>query len=455
MVVAKGRVVLENGASECHLGISGGRIAAIIDGSEPIPIGHQVIDAKGRIVLPGGIEPHCHFWDPGEDYREGWESGTRAAAAGGMTTVIEMPLATPPTVDKSSFSMKLDIAQRKSLVDFALWGGVIPDSAPELEKRILDMRTLGAVAYKVFMCWSAQTYPPIDDALMLETMRILARHGLMIGIHAENESIIRANEARLKSGQRSDPMAFIESRPPEAELEAISRALTLGRIAGAGVHIVHMSIAEGASLILKAKQEGQNVSLETAPQYLALSPDDIVRKGPYAKCAPPLRSKENALRLWERLLDGTIDFIGSDHAPFTRGEKDAPASFWDVPNGLPGIQDSFSILFSEGVVKRGMSLERLSALMSGNAARRFGLYPRKGSLRIGSDADFVIVDPNREWTLLNEGSFSRAGWTPYEGMKMRGRIEHTILRGQTVFANGQVISKPGSGQFVKSAKGNE
>lgn len=370
-----------------------------------------------------------------------------------MTTVIEMPLATPPTVDESSFSMKRDIAARKSLVDFALWGGVIPDSAADLEKRILGMRDLGAAAWKVFMCWSAQTYPPVDDGLLLETMRVLSRHGLMIGIHAENESIIRAQEARLKSAGRSDPMAFIESRPPEAELEAISRALTLGRLADVKMHIVHMSIAEGATLILKAKERGQNVSLETAPQYLALSPEDIVQKGPYAKCAPPLRSRENASRLWERLLDGTIDFIGSDHAPFTRDEKETPSSFWDVPNGLPGIQESFSTLFSEGVVRRGMKLERISALMSTNAARRFGLYPKKGVVQIGSDADLVIVDPSREWTVRNEESFYRAGWTPYAGMKMTGRIEQTVLRGRPAFRNGEVISRPGLGQFVSSTPG--
>lgn len=452
LAVINGSVVSEGSIANAHLGIRDGKIASILSASETAPNAERMIDARGKIVLPGAIEPHCHFWEPGEDFREGWETGTRSAAAGGMTTVIEMPLSTPPTVDEPSFELKLGIAQEKSAVDFALWGGVIPESAPELRQRIGELQRLGAVGCKVFMCWSAQKYPPIEDGLLLDAMKVIAEKGLRIGIHAENQSIIETSEARLKSSGRSDPMAFVESRPPEAELEAINRALFLGKMANVQMHIVHLSLAEGALMIRKAKLEGQSVSVETAPQYLTLTFEDVARKGPFAKCAPPLRSRENVERLWGYVLDGTIDFIGADHAPFTKEEKESPSIFWDVPNGLPGIQESFSVLLSEGVNRRGMNLGRLADLTSTNVARRFGLYPRKGTIRVGSDADLIIVDLDKEWTVRNENTFYRVKWTPYDGMKMKGKIEQTVLRGRIVFKDGEVTSEPGLGHFILPAQ---
>jgi allantoinase len=449
LLIVNGTVVLESGIQNLTVAINDGKFVSFIKAGEALPEAHETIDASGKVILPGGIEPHGHVWEPGEDFREGWETGTQAAAAGGITTIIEMPLSNPPPVTREAFLLKKDIATHKSSIDFALWGGVIPESAQNLEKNLADLKELGAVAYKIFMCWSAQKYPPIDDGLLLSAMKELARTNQFIGIHAENDAIIKENERRLQAGGHNSPQDFVDSRPPEAELEAINRALLLGKVTGCRIHIVHMSINEGGRLLKQAKLNGQKVTVETAPQYLALDRSELDRKGAFAKCAPPLRTRENVELLWDYVLDGTIDMIGSDHAPFTREEKESPKLFWDVPNGLSGMQESFSLLLSEGVNKRGLSLNRAAEMTSTNVAKTFGLYPQKGCIRVGSDADLVIVDMNEEWIVDNARVFYKVGWSPYAGRKMKGKILKTILRGNTIYQNGEMVTKPGTGEFVR------
>jgi allantoinase len=449
LLITHGTVVTESGVQKINLAIQDGKFAAFFTPGQELPQAAETIDAAGMTLLPGMIEPHGHMWEPGEDFREGWETGTQAAAAGGVTTLIEMPLSNPPPINKEAFLLKKGIAERKSSVDFALWGGIIPASAPNLAENLADLKELGAVAYKVFMCWSAQVYPPIDDGLLMRAMRELARTGQFIGIHAENDAIIKDNEDRLKAAKRNTPQDYVDSRPPEAELEAIQRALTLGRITGCHVHIVHMSLAEGGELIKQAKLRGQKVTVETAPQYLTLDRSELDRQGPFAKCAPPPRTRENIHGLWDCVLEGTIDMIGSDHAPFTREEKETPQLFWDVPNGISGIQESYSILISEGANKRGLPLTRVAEMAATNVSKTFGLYPQKGAIRLGSDADLVIVDMARTWVVDNAKLYYKVGWSPYAGREMQGKILRTVLRGKTIFLNEKVVTKPGTGQFVR------
>ena len=448
VVVKNGLVILESGPARLDIGITDGRIAALVEEGEQLAARGHEVEARGLVVLPGVVEPHCHFWEPGPTEREDWLTGTRAAAAGGITTCIEMPLSVPPTVDEAAFRLKVDLATPKAIVDFALWGGIVPDSAHDLAARIEALDDLGAVAYKAFMCWSATDFPPIDDGLLLAALRELAKRGRMLGVHAENDAIIKHSEAVLKAAGRHDPQAHVESRPQIAEVEAVNRALYLARATGASLYVVHMSSADAVEVLAAARATGVTAYAETAPQYLVLDSEELTRRGPFAKCSPPLRSRANVERLWDKVLGGDIDTIGSDHAPFTVEEKELGlADIWLAGNGLTGIQTMLPLMFSEGVNRRGLELTRLARLLSTNAARIFGLYPRKGTIRIGSDADLVLVDPTRQWTWDDATLQCKNRWSPYGGLPLNGGfVSRTILRGDTIFADGVVSGPAGGGR---------
>lgn len=440
------RVVTPGGVTHASVGIADGRIVAI---SAEALDARETIDAGDRVLLPGLVEPHAHFWDPGPVEREDWTHGTAAAAAGGITTVIEMPLSIPPTVDADAFRLKLDRARAGARVDYLLWGGVVPAGAAEITRRMEDLKALGAVSYKVFMCRAAAEFPACDDGNLYHALREGSRLGQLMGIHAENDALIHELETQLRAVGRDDPMAYAESRPPFAEAEAIARVLLMAEETGADIYIVHMSLGAGAALIKAAKQRGQTVYVETCPQYLALDDSALRERGPWAKCAPPLRPTENADQMWGYVLDGTIDTIGSDHAPFTPDEKEAGNEvIWRAPNGLTGIQTLLPLLLDEGVGRRGLTLTRLAEITATNAARIFRLHPRKGAIAIGSDADLVLVDPDAEWTIRGADLLHKNKWTPYEGRRVRGRVDLTVLRGTVVYRDGKVLADPGFGHFV-------
>lgn len=428
------------------VGIAGGRIVVLDE--RPLHAA-DVLDAGGRALLPGLIEPHGHFWDPGATDREDWAHGTAGAAAGGITTVIEMPLSLPPTVDADAFRLKLDLATRHSRVDFLLWGGVTPATDTEVTRRMEELTSLGAASYKVFMCHAAREFPACDDGVLLHALREGARLGVVMGIHAENDAVIEHLQSELQASGRRDPMAHAESRPPFAEEEAINRVIGMAAATGATIYIVHMSLAEGAAIIRAAKRRGQAVYVETCPQYLALDDSALREQGPWAKCAPPLRPAENTERMWEYVIDGTIDTVGSDHAPFTHEEKAVGQDdIWRAPNGLTGIQTMLPLLVDAGVHGHGLSLSRLAEVTATRAAQIFGLYPRKGVIAIGSDADLTLVDLDAEWTIRGADLLHKAKWTPYEGRTVRGHVDLTMVRGTTVYADGALEVDPGFGQFV-------
>ena len=449
VAVKDGLVVLGQQARRAGIGIRNGRISAIVDDSADLEARDEVIDAGGLVVFPGAIDPHCHFWDPGFPERENWYTGTSSAAAGGITTVIEMPLSDPPTVDGASFRIKQERARAQAVTDFALWGGIVPASLNGLDGRLAEMDRLGAVAYKAFMCWSAVEYPPVDDGVLIATLEALAARGRMLALHAENDAIIKYNEQLQHAAGKRDPQAYLASRPEIAEYEAIGRALTLAAHTSTPLYIVHMTLAAGAELIAAAKARGQRVWAETCPQYLLLDTSALDRRGPYAKCSPPIRSRANVERLWPAVLGGTIDTIGSDHAPFPAAQKDPGyTDIWEAHNGLVGIETMVPLILSEGVNRRGMSLPRAAALLSTNAARVFDLYPRKGVIQVGADADLMLADLQHEWTVEGARFLSHNKWSPYDGMRLTGKIQRTIVRGRTVYADAAIQVRPGYGEQV-------
>jgi allantoinase len=409
--------------------------------------GCKIIDCSGKVLLPGVIDTHVHMWDPSPmNYREDWYHGSRCAAAGGITTVIDMPLSVPPVIDREGFELKHHVASRDSAVDFAFWGGLIPSCLNNLK----ELDQLGCVAYKGFMSFANPDYPQITDGYLARGMKEAAKFNGLIGVHAENAEVADFGAKELTASGCPDESKYNDARPWWAELEAIQRAVLFSKAIGSRLYICHMSIAEGAEFLKKAKCEGTDVSVETCPHYLLFDNSILREKKAYAKCNPPLRSRENVEKLWQYVLDGTIDTIGSDHGPYSDEEKVSQNNFWEELCGFGGYDAMLPMLISEGVNRRGLGLERLAELTSGNAARIMGLFPKKGRLFPGFDADIAVVDLKEEWIYDGLKTFSKtkSANNIYHNMKMKGRVKQTWVRGRMVYDGEKITAGAGPGQYI-------
>ncbi len=445
--IANGTLASDYGVFPAHILIRDGRIAALLDDERDLPPVDERIDARGLVVMPGGLDPHCHFREPGPIAREGWRHGTMAAAAGGVTTALEYPQAEPPVRDVETFKLKQGLADAGAVIDFALWGGAIPSSIRG--GHLPELQAAGVIGFKGFMHSNMPLFPRMDDQLLLEAMQQVAQLGSVLSVHSENAAMLDHAEERLRAAGRTDPRAHLESRPPLAEYEAVARLIFLARYTGARVHVPHVTQADVAELIAEAKRSGLSISAETCPQYLLLDEAELERLGPYARCGPPLRTPENVERMWRYVLDGTIDYHASDHAPYTPEEKDAGwKNILDAPPGLNGNQFAIPLVFSELYHNRGMPLDQIAQYSSTRAARRLGLYPRKGTIRVGADADLVLYDLDDEWTVDRSMQLSLHKWTPWHGRKCRVKVKRTIVRGETVYDGAEICVPFGYGQFV-------
>ena len=448
-VIVGGVAATHTGVFPATVAIAGGRVAALLDPRERWDA-DEVIEARGRLVLPGCIDPHVHFNEPGRTHWEGFETGTRSAAAGGVTTVVEMPLnAIPPTVDAGAFQAKCAAIGGKAVVDYALWGGLVSDNVDALE----GLRRAGVAGFKAFMADTGTEFARADDGVLWEGMRRIAGWDSVLGVHAENNDLTVRLRAQLERAGRREMRDWAPSRPPEAELEAVQRALLLAQAAGCRLHIVHLSIPDGGACIAAARRAGQRVTVETCPHYLLLDEDAASGLGPVAKCAPPLRPRRAMEGLWHQVLEGTIDCIASDHSPCPPEEKSRGCGdIWAAWGGISGVQTLLPLMFWEGVRRRGLPLERLVALVSTNAARIFGLFPRKGTLLPGADADLVIFDPDREWTVTADRLRYRHPQTPYLDWRLTGWVERVLVRGRTVYRDGDIVGPAGHGILVRPGR---
>ena len=388
----------------------------------------ETIDATGLVVLPGVVDAHVHVNEPGRAEWEGWVAATRGAARGGVTTIADMPLnSIPPTTDAAAFDAKYDAASRGALVDFALWGGLVGDH----ERRLRELAECGVVGVKAFTCASGVAeFPHLDAALQPRALAAASRAGLLVALHCEDPEV-------LSTPLRSDASAWLESRPIAAELAAIERVRPT---AHGAVHVVHASCA---ATVTAAKRAG--LSVETCPHYLAFDADDVARVGSALKCAPPIRRGARE-ELWDAVLRGDVDYVASDHSPCTPALKQG--AFVAAWGGVSGIQSTLPVMLTEGVHARGLRLETLAQLVASRPAARLGLT-RKGEIRAGKDADLVLVDLDREWTLDAADLETRSGISPYLGRRFRGAVTRTIVRGRTVYADGVVTGAPGDGWFVQ------
>jgi dihydroorotase len=417
LTVQNGHVFTGKGLMSLDLWIRDGLIAAL--GGEHRA--EERIDARGMLVLPGIIDAHVHFRDPGPNYKEDWASGSAAAAAGGVTTVIDQPNTDPRTADGRSFSLKLDIARHRSLVDFCLNGG--PGDIEELA-------AAGAEAIgEIF------SYEHSEE----EMQKILAeteRAGMLATLHAEDGSIVREKTAPLLG--RHDPEVYSQARPAAAEAAAIEKALAWSD----RLHICHLSSAQGLERVVRAKSQGKEVTAEVTPHHLFFNVRDYKKQGSYLKMNPPLRSESDGEALWQGLRTGSIDILASDHAPHLPEEK--REDIWEALPGVPGVETMLPLLLF-AVRRNLLSLERLVDAMAVRPARIFGLAG-KGSIEKGKDADLVIVDPKAISRIDADRLHSRAEWTPFQGMEgIFPRM--TIVRGALVY-DGDLLVSPGIGRFL-------
>ncbi len=435
----KGRnVVTPEGERPAAVLVSGESIEAVLAPGE-LAAGVEIVDAGDRVVLPGLVDPHVHVNDPGRAEWEGFETATQAAAAGGTTSIVDMPLnSRPVTTTVAALAAKLRTAGGRLWADCGFWGGVIPGNAGELEGMVRE----GALGFKAFLIDSGiPEFPAAAERDLRLAMPILARLGVPLLVHAELET-----RARQTNGASSTYQDYLDSRPKTWENEAVRLMVHLCRETRCRVHIVHLSSAEALPLIRRAKEEGLSLTAETCPHYLVFAAEEIGEGRTEFKCAPPIRERENREKLWEGLKDGTIDFVASDHSPCAP-ELKRPESgdFMAAWGGIASLQLRLPAFWTEAS-RRGFSAAELSRLLSG-APARFAVLSAKGEIAPGRDADFVVWDPRAERVLEPRMIRHRHALTPYLGRRLLGEVRATFLRGRRIFDQGDL-----HGPFGKTLK---
>ncbi len=446
LYLRNGLVVTEEAAFRGGVGITDGKIAVLVSGDAPLKAREEV-DLQGKALLPGLVDDHVHFNEPGRAQWEGYRTGSMAAAAGGVTTIMDMPLnSTPPTIDRKQLALKREAVRSQAVVDYAHWGGLVDNNLSEMA----DLHADGVIGYKAFLSNSGVDFERLNDDVLYAGLIKSAELGNLIGVHAENEYVTALLGRQMQDSGRTDRRAWFEARPPFTELEALQRACFWAGVTGGNLHIVHVTLADGMRAIAEAKRKGAHVTSETCPHYLFFDEEDFVRIGPAAKCAPPIRSRAEVEALWECVLAGLVDVIGSDHSPCTWDEKaKGMENIWKAWGGISGVQTMLPALLTEGVHKRGLPLTSLVKMTAANPARLFGLAPHKGAIRPGADADLVIVDLEREWTLTPEQLLYKNKQSAYVGYAFKGWVERTLVRGQTVYRDGQILAEPGYGRLLR------
>jgi dihydropyrimidinase len=439
---------------KAEVGIAGGKIAAL--GSALGSAKHE-IDARGLYLLPGGVDAHCHLDQPTSDgtvCADDFRSGTIAAAFGGTTTVIPFALQMRGQSLRAAVEDYHRRASGKAVVDYAFHLIVTDPSEQVLGQELPALIRDGYTSFKIYMTYDDLK---LGDRQILDVLALARREGAMTMVHAENSEVIGWLTDKLEALGMTAPRHHATSRPSAVEREATHRAISLSEIVGVPILIVHVSGREAVEQIRWARARGLSIYAETCPQYLFLTEEDLARpgfEGAKCLCSPPPRDKANQEAIWQGLRDGLFDVFSSDHAPTRYDDpkgkmiRGAKASFRYVPNGVPGIETRLPLLFSAGVVEGRLDLPRFVALTAANPARLYGLYPRKGTVAVGSDADLVLWDPARTGTIANSRLHHAVDFTPYEGMAVKGAPVLVLSRGEVVCREGELVAAPGRGAFL-------
>jgi allantoinase len=447
LVVKGGHIITPEYTFKGAIAINDGKIVAI--GSDvAMPDADRTVNAEGLYVLPGIIDAHVHFREPGLEYKEDFRTGSIAAVYGGVTSVCDMPNVKPPTQDASSFRLKLQRALEKSIVDFGIFGVVLPTN---LDK-IPELKEVGVIGFKIFMGETVGKLPSPDEWELIMSFKEIAKTGLRVGVHAENRSITTHLVNKFKNQGRNDAILHLESRPSISEAEAIQRAILFASYAGAKLHIFHTSSKEGVEILRRAKAIGTPVTAETCPHYLLLDGAEGLKKmGPLVKMNPPVRTLDHAEALWKGLKDGSVDMIATDHSPHAPDEK-FKNNIWEAIAGWPGVETFLPLMLNE--VNNGrLTLNEIALYMSKRPAQVWGFFPKKGAIKIGSDGDLTIVDLKKEKTIKAEELHSKSKFTPFDGWKVRGSPVYTIIRGNVVFQGGELTLDGHKGRLITPQSG--
>ncbi|MGN7397031.1 allantoinase [Peribacillus frigoritolerans] len=439
LIIRNGNLVMFDSIVQGDIAIKEGKIKEVTIGKNIDALATREINAEGQHILPGLIDTHVHFNEPGRTEWEGVQTGSRSLAAGGVTTYFDMPLnSTPPTINKEYLALKRACSEEKSVVNCRFWGGLIPENI----ENIKELDENGVIGFKAFMSPSGIVdFNHVDDSTIFKGMREIASVGSLLAVHAESTVICDQLAQEKQRQKKTTAKDFVESRPIISEIEAVRRIISYAEATGCKLHIVHASSRKVVEVINQAKQRGLDITVETCPHYLSLTLKDLEEKGGLAKCCPPLRDDEEVEQLWEAVANGEIDVIASDHSP-------APASMKEVINddffsawgGISGAQSTLNIMLTEGHFNRNLPLGKIVELTSTNPAKLFGLYPHKGIIAVDSDADLAIVNLNKSFELKKEDLFYRHQHSPYVGRTFKGQVTTTIVNGDIVFENGSITT---------------
>jgi len=397
----------------------------------------EVVDLNGCLVLPGVVDAHVHFDDPGFTHRENFETGTRAAAAGGVTCIADMPCTSIPAVTSpTNLRAKLAVIEPKAHVDFMLWGGVSANVMEEAGWResLEGLVAEGVSSIKVYMLSGMDTFRDLEAGQIRTVLTKTKRLGIPVGVHAEDRATVKALEARIRAEGRQDPLDYAASRPEAGEVVAVETLRGLCRETGARIHVVHVASGRALDVIVEAKTEGFPLSGETCPHYLAFTAEDLAAQGSLLKTAPVVKSESDRRRLWEGLASGDLAYVATDHAAGQWPAEKTTGSIWTDYGGVPGVELLLPYLLSEGVGKGRLTLERLTEVTARAPAEFLGVEGRKGRLEPGFDADFAVVDEHETWTVEAELLHNLNRYTPLNGHELTGRVVATVLRGETVYS---------------------
>lgn len=441
LAIVGGMVVVPHGRRHANLHVRDGRIAHV--GHEQFDA-HHTVDASGLFVMPGMVDTHVHLMDPGPTEREDFPTGTTAAAIAGVTTIVEHTHA-EPIRDPADLTAKRGHLEGRSYVDYGLAAHVWPDRT----HRLAELWAAGVTFFKIFTC-TTHGVPATEAGTLLQVFTDLADFGGTALVHCEDEHLTATAEKLLRDSGRDDPAVIVEWRSREAELVAAATVSLMARLTGARVTVAHVSSPEVAELITRERAAGADIAAEACPQYFLLREDEILTEGAFRKFTPPARARTDAdeARMWDLLRRGVLTHLSTDHAPATPEQK-RDGSIWDVHFGLPGLDTTLPMLLT-AAANGDLAYEDIVRIYAESPARRYGLQAHKGRIVLGADADIVLVDPAAEWILEDSVVHSKAGWTPYSGRQVKGKVVATYLRGALLAEDGQLRAEP-EGRFFPGA----
>jgi dihydroorotase len=437
LIVKNGTVVTSDATFDADLAIDDGKIVAIAQPGELSLDAAEVYDAAGKYVLPGVIDGHVHFREPGLEYKEDFGTGSRAAVMGGVTLVLDMPNTKPPTDTPEHVELKRRLAGEKSWCDFGILGLLVQENVDQIQ----PMAAAGVVGYKCFLGETVGNIPAPDDGMLLDGLREVAATGLRIGFHAENNDIMQHLIRKAKASGRTDALAHVDTRPALAEVESIQRMGLFAKHTGTKIHIFHLSSKDGLDMIDEWRAKGVDVTTETGAHYSFLTSEDMRTLGSMLRMNPPVREPGHGDALVAGLVDGRVNSVATDHSPHTKEEK-LNDDIWKAISGFAGVEISVRLFLTYAVNAGRMTLQQFVRATSEGPARVWDLYPRKGAIRLGSDGDLTIVDLDKEGVIRESEMHGKNNPTPFDGHKTRGQAVATIVRGQIVMRDGELIGSP-------------